>query len=91
MTIDELLNLVPWGEMEINRRGMIRHRESGECPICAVWGGLNIEAVDVAKEHGMDEDDAYFLTGSADGPSHQGYDHALRAEMERRIVEAQHG
>ena len=89
MTLDEFLDRVPWVEMatlppELDSDESIRHKRTGACPICAVWGGDNDDAPSVAITHGLDCKAMQDVIVAADG----GGMPDLRAEMERRIAAA---
>lgn len=93
MTIQELLDRVPWGEMEerINRgvSTAIRHRVTDACPICAAFGidgKLNARARIYAMRNGMTKTDASAVIRAADG-----YSIDLYREMLRRMRQARQG
>lgn len=88
MTLNEFLDLVPWGDMEaFPASGPIRCRGTRSCPICAVWGGWNSEADEIAKKHGLSRQTTLRVIAAADGICET----RLRARMLRRMRAAERG
>ena len=92
MTIEHLLDQIDWSMMHKDTV-FIRHRETGQCPICVVLAKslsplANRHAHKIAIDAGMKSEDALFIITAADkahGPLRAG---PLREEMERRIKDA---
>lgn len=95
MTLDQLLDEVPWIDMGWRRSealavGLLRHQRTGACPIVAVLGGRhNAAAIAQALAAGVPSADVARLMAAADGhSSHLPEVRALREAMAARIVAA---
>lgn len=90
MTINEFLDKVPWSEMnKDNIQGWIRHSRTGECPICAVWGGDSDLADSIGTRRGrLSETDAERVIAATDNEKFPDQAITLRDQMLRRLEAA---